>query len=242
MIFVDAREGVSGDMLLAAMLGLLEPGQRTSASERLVRTCRERMVEFHLMELEDGGDKGLGITYLDRSVMGHGLSYSDATKALSEIERGLSSPGPLSARILELLFDAESKAHGLTREEVHLHELGRTGALVNIAGIGLAASHLISTPEDTVVCSTITTGKGTVVMSHGPSCVPAPAARHLLEGLRHVPGPHPGERATPTGIAALKALVSSQSDEVPVSPSARSVGFGTKRFGGRLGRVVLHKA
>jgi uncharacterized protein (DUF111 family) len=241
MIFIDAREGVSGDMLLAAMLGLLEPEQRDSAHERLALACRERMSEFHLVELEDGGEKGLGITYLDRSERDHGLSYVEATEALSEIDRELGSSGPLSAHILALLFDAESKAHGLPKEEVHLHELGRTGALMNIAGIGLTASQLLRSAKDAIVCSTITTGKGTVVISHGPSNVPAPAARHLLDGLRHVQGTHPGERATPTGIAALRALVSSQSDDLPVSPSARSVGFGTKRFGGRLGRVVLHR-
>jgi len=157
---------------------------------------------------------------------------------MSSLNSRLGSRGDLASRILTRIFEAESAAHGLPPEEVHLHEIGRPEALLNIAGIGLVVPMLLS-EDDTFLCSTITTGRGLTTISHGTFRVPAPATAFLLEGLPHTVGDHPGERATPTGVAAVSVLMTGHSESAPEGHAARSIGFGTKRFAGRLGRVVM---
>ena len=141
-----------------------------------------------------------------------------------------------------MVFEAESEAHGQPVDQVHLHEIGRPQGILNMAVIGLLSQILLRDGGGGFVASKIITGKGVTVVSHGAVRIPPPAARILLRGLSHGEGEAAGERATPTGIAALKVLASSQTDTVPVDHFVRrGVGFGSKRFGGRLGRTVLYR-
>ena len=239
MILIDAREGVSGDMLLAAMVGLLDQPGRKDATARLMRAAERQGLTLGLLSIEEAGDQGLAISYTQPEVLRHGVSHDESFALLGRIEADLGSAGDVGRRILEAVFDAEGEAHGLPPEEVHLHEIGRPQAMVNIAGIGMLSHELLSRGAEGFTCSTITTGKGIVVVSHGAVRVPAPATNILLRGLKHETGADPGERATPTGIAALKVLAGSQTESTLDTFRKKSIGFGTRRFGGRLGRTTL---
>jgi uncharacterized protein (DUF111 family) len=239
MIFIDATEGVSGDMLLAAMIGLLDPPTIEEVSARLEDASEKVGLEFRLLHIDESGQIGLCISYLQPEPTHYGASYEECFSRLASIERELGTGSPVGKEILQMIFEAEAEAHGVPAMDVHLHEIGRPQALLNMAGIGFLVTRLKEIGADGFTCSTISTGSGIVVMSHGAIRLPAPASAILLHGLNHVPGDSQGERATPTGIAALKALAISQSDDVPNKYSIRSVGFGTKRFSGRLGRTTL---
>lgn len=238
MIHVDAREGLSADMLLAASIGLLTRGDAGQVLQKLAGTAARSGVTFHCAEIEEEGERGLGISYISKERKLDTVPHDEAFSTLSAMSAGLGSRGDVADRILEKIFEAESDAHGLPPDQVHLHEIGRPEALLNIAGIGLVAP-MICPPGEVFLCSTITAGRGITTTSHGTMRIPAPASAFLLKGLAHVMGDHPGERATPTGLAAVAVLSSGHSDAVPEKPLARSVGFGTKRFAGRLGRVVM---
>ncbi|HEX9908227.1 MAG TPA: nickel insertion protein [Thermoplasmata archaeon] len=242
MIYIDARQGLSGDMLLAAMLGLLDPRVRDDAVAGISGAARGLGLGFRISSLDDGGEKGFGLSYPGSKDESHGRTYDDSYFLLEKINRDLNCRSDVSLRILDEIFSAEAQAHELPVKDVHLHEVGRPVALLNICGIGLAAVRLQEAGAGDMICSTIVTGKGITVVSHGAVRVPAPAVRVLLKGLKHEPGSDPGERATPTGLAAIKVLARTQSDIVPETYSRASVGFGTKRFGGRLGRTVLYWA
>jgi len=241
MIFIDAREGLSGDMLLAAMLGLLDESERTSTVSLLTRASAKRVIEFRFMEMEEDGQEGFGIEYVQPEPVSYGASRDECYARLDLIESEIGSTSPIGKKILDNIFEAEAEAHAMPVTEVHLHEIGRTQALINIAGIGLISTKLSEGGDDEFVCSTIATGTGMTVVSHGAIRIPAPASVILLRGLRHEPGGSPGERATPTGIAAVKALSRRQA-EPPQKFSKKSVGFGTRRFAGRLGRTTLLRA
>jgi uncharacterized protein (DUF111 family) len=242
MIFIDVREGLSGDMLLAGMIGLLDDSVRMRATDLLGVVSQRRDIRFQIMGIEEDHEKGLGISYTQREVRQRDASYDECFDRLREIEKELGSESVVGKKILTNIFEAEAEAHRLPVRDVHLHEIGRTQAMMNIAGISFVSDLLSKGGDEEFVCSTIVTGKGVVVVSHGAIRIPAPASAFLLRGLKHEQGSSPGERATPTGIAAVKTLVSTQSDDLPERFSRRSIGFGTKRFGGRLGRTTLYKA
>lgn len=225
-------------MLLAASIGLLPAEQATDVVQRMTRAAEANGLRFHCSEVEEEGEKGLAISYVSGEEPPATLSHSDAFAAVASISQLLGSDGTVARKILERIFEAESDAHGLPPEQVHLHEIGRPQALLNIAGIGLVVP-MVAPPGERVLCSTITTGRGITAIAHGTFRIPAPASAFLLRGLAHTPGDHPGERATPTGLAAVSVIATGHSDEVPPRPVKRSVGFGTKRFAGRLGRLAM---
>ena len=89
--------------------------------------------------------------------------------------------------------------HGTSVEQVHLHEVGATDALIDVTGV-CAALHDLA-PEG-VTCSPIASGAGTVTTDHGDMPLPVPAVVALLEGAPMV-GRGTKELITPTGAALL---------------------------------------
>lgn len=240
MIYVDAREGLSGDTLVSGMLGLLEEQERKRTAARMRAAASAHGLDLVLLQIEDTHESGLGISYKELKMrMGRRAGYNECFSMLAKMEEFLGFSSPTSCGILGLIFEAEGKAHGTAPTEVHLHEIGRPQAILNIAAIGHISWRLVELGGGPFVCSAITTGKGVLKMSHGAVSVPAPAAQQLLTNMMHTPGDEQGERATPTGIAAIKTLIRYQSDEIPTTFAKRSVGFGTKRFGDRLGRTAF---
>lgn len=239
MIYIDATEGVAGDMLLAGMIGLLDDEDRRDFLIRFRQAAAGEGVGFSVLEVEDAGETGISVVYSRSRTVEHESTFSECSGRIGVIGDFLGGGQEASSKILGLLFEAEAEAHGLSKEKVHLHEIGRPEAMLNIAGIGRLTQLLLNRGAGKIVCSTISTGKGTTVIGHGAVKIPPPASAILLRGLRHLPGESPGERATPTGIAAVKALADSQSEIAPEDYQRRSVGFGSKRFAGRLGRTIL---
>ena len=240
MILIDAREGLSGDMLVAGMLDLLDDMKARDVSRRIQKAAAAHGIAFTSAEVEEDGDKGLAVNYGPSNEHAGHVSQEDALALLEEYEDILGSRSSVGKLMLKEIVEAESEAHCVPVKEVHLHEIGRPQGILNMAAIGLMSHMLVEDGAEGFVASKVVTGKGITVMSHGAIRIPPPAARILLRGLVHEEGDASGERATPTGIAALKVLAKSQIETVPTDRIERmGVGFGTKRFGGRLGRTVL---
>ncbi len=241
MLFIDAREGLSGDTLLAAMIGMLDSGGRAAFERRIAAAAEAHGIGFRLSKIEEAPEEGFGISYRrNMTPADRERSYEQSFSLLADFEDRMGSLAPPVAKtILQTIFGAEAEAHGLPATDVHLHEIGRPEAILNMAAIGLVSAELAKLAGGPVLCSTITTGKGIVVVSHGAVRIPAPVSEILLRGMKHVPGDSPGERATPTGIAAAKCIAEGQSDDFPAGALRTSTGFGAKRFAGRLGRTRL---
>ncbi|MFC6717443.1 nickel pincer cofactor biosynthesis protein LarC [Natrialbaceae archaeon GCM10025810] len=104
--------------------------------------------------------------------------------------------------IFELLGEAEASVHGEDLEGIHFHEVGADDAIADVVGAALLLADL---EPDRVVTTPLSTGGGTVGMSHGEYPVPTPAvveiARRADWALRG--GPVEAELLTPTGAAIL---------------------------------------
>lgn len=129
---------------------------------------------------------------------------------------------------------AEAAVHGADSvDAVHFHEVGAVDSIVDTVGTLLALYHL---GVETVSCSRLPLGEGTVKTAHGILPVPAPATLRLMMGMPTTPGPPglTGELVTPTAAALLHVLRTGQAigDGRPPRFTLRNIGIGagTKDF------------
>ena len=112
----------------------------------------------------------------------------------------------------EALAEAEAAVHGATSvNTVHFHEVGAIDSIVDMVGT-LLALHFLQV--QTVSCSPLPLGQGTVWTAHGLLPVPAPATLLLMKGMQTTPGPPDcrGELVTPTAAALLRVLTNNNNN------------------------------
>ena len=110
-----------------------------------------------------------------------------------------------SLAVFRRLAQAESEVHGVAPDAVHFHEVGGIDAIVDIVGTCIGLDWL---DVETVYCSALPTGGGTVWAAHGRLPVPVPAVLKLWQ-MRRVPVYDNGidrELVTPTGAALMVEL------------------------------------
>ena len=119
------------------------------------------------------------------------------------------------------------RSHGIPPEKVHFHEVGATDAIVDIVGTCLGLDWL---GIDSIFCSPMPTGGGTVKASHGHLSVPVPAVLKLWES-RQVPVYSNGiqqELVTPTGAAIAVTLAADFGAPPPLKLEKVGLGAGSR--------------
>ena len=86
-----------------------------------------------------------------------------------------------AVRAFQLLGEAEGRVHGMSADQVALHEVGAVDALVDIVG-GIEGFEQLGITR--VYNRPVSVGSGWVRAAHGALPVPAPATSILLEGYR----------------------------------------------------------
>src|SRR6185503_19680521 len=190
-LYLDGFSGVSGDMLLGALVDL---GVEVAHLRRELRKlpvkgwdiAARRVTRAHLgatrVEVEIGRARQpeRNLREIRRIVEGSRLSAAVRGNAMKAFER---------------LVKAEARVHRMPVDKVHLHEVGAVDAIVDVVGtmIGLEA---LGWPR--IVCSPLQVGRGTVTMEHGTFPVPPPAVAELLRGRPVFATELEGEMVTPT--------------------------------------------
>ena len=143
-----------------------------------------------------------------------------------------------SLRVFSALAEAEAGVHGVDLDEVTFHEVGAVDSIVDIVG---ACAALEVLDIDTVVCSAIGTGHGTVTTRHGVMPNPAPATTSLCasRGVPMIGLDDHRELATPTGVALMVALADSFGTMPPLDVESVGYGAGAGDFGGRANVVKV---
>lgn len=220
--YFDCFSGVSGDMILGA---LVDAGLDT---EKL----REGLAGLHLSEYEIKVDRvhKAAIEATDVQVVVH---QEVAERRLADIE-GVIAESDLpdevkqaSTAIFRRLVGVEAEIHGASPEQVHLHEVGGTDAIVDVVGSLLALKLL---GVDKVYASRLPLGHGFVRCAHGLLPVPAPATLELLRGVPVTQLDVEGELVTPTGAAILTSLVESFGPLPQMTVDAIGYGAGKSEF------------
>ncbi len=197
-LIVDAVGGVSGDMLLSALIDGGAPRDRIEAA---VSTVLGRDVTIGTREVRRAGLRALALDGLD------GTGRRTAQEQLSAVGNdALAEDVRTRAReVLERLFAAEARVHGILVDDLELEELGEEDTLFDVVGI---ASALDALGVDRIGVSSIPLPMPQGHPGPGGHGVPAPVVLELLRGFRLRPSDADAshETVTPTGAAVLAAL------------------------------------
>ena len=159
------------------------------------------------------------------------IDAADMTDRAKEIARA----------VFAVIAEAEARAHGVSVDRVHFHEVGAVDSIADIVAIAAA---LDSLDVDDVVVSDLVEGTGTVRCQHGIIPVPVPAVVNIAaaHGLPLRITDVRGELVTPTG-AAVAAAVRTR-DALPERFTIERVGMGAGKRAyetpGILRAMILH--
>jgi hypothetical protein len=222
ILHISCKTGVSGDMLLAALLDLGSPlaeleddlaglkldAFELGASEKIVAGIRT----LHL-DVRQTGDQPL-------------RRYSDIMGIIED--SGL--PGAVKSgagATIKVLGEAEAAVHGVGLEDVHFHEIGAVDTIVDIVGAHCLVHRL---SPDRVTSTPVNLGSGFVDMAHGRHPVPAPACAELSKDMAVFATDLGREAATPTGMALVKTLAAEYLEQP--AGVVRAVGYGSGGYSG----------
>jgi len=214
--FVDCFAGISGDMLLGA---LIDAGAPVDNLLYGLETLPISGWELKIERVRKGAIAATSVSVI--------VNEKQPERYLSDIESIVfASQLPekvkeQSLKVFRLLAEAEAKVHGIGVNEVHFHEVGAVDSIVDIVG-SVYALHLLGVQA--VYASALPFSRGRVKTLHGDLPVPAPATMELLCGVPTYPLDIEVELVTPTGAALLKALANEFGMPPPFTP--RKVGYG----------------
>ena len=220
--YLDCASGISGDMLLGALLDAGVPGATITA-----RIDSLQLPGVHL-EVETVRRKGFRGTKVHvRHEPEHAHRHLRDILAILDGSLLVDAERHLAERMFRRLAAAEAHVHGTSVEEVHFHEVGAVDSIVDIVG-GCVGWHWLQ--PDRVVASPVPVGGGLVEIAHGRCRVPAPATAELLRGIPLAESPVDSELTTPTGAAFLSCLVDEFGPLPPLTIEAIGYGAGDRDF------------
>ena len=210
ILYYDASCGISGDMNLAALVGLgVDFDYLCAELEKLNLAGEFRLERKNVLK------NGIAATKIDvvpLKSQPHARSYVDIRQILQSSNLSWSCKQRAGA-IFRTIAQAEAKVHGTEVERVHFHEVGAIDSIVDVAGAAICLEHLFEKlGVSRIVSSKIELGGGVAVCDHGALSVPAPAVCEILKGVPVSLGRANFEMTTPTGAAILKACADEFTD------------------------------
>jgi pyridinium-3,5-bisthiocarboxylic acid mononucleotide nickel chelatase len=219
ILFLDCPSGISGDMVLSALLDLGVP--RAVFDDAI--TALGLGAEARLT-VESGHAGVIFATRLRVEVQGAPPPRTYAS-IRAAIEASRLNAGTISRAlaVFERLAIAEARVHGTTPSEVTFHEVGATDSIVDIVCVAAALDFLGAR----LFVGPLPLGRGFVMTQHGRLPLPAPATLLCLEGVPTLGDPLAVELVTPTGAAIAGALADGFSTWPALVPERVGWGAGT---------------
>lgn len=221
-LYFDCFAGVSGDMVLGAMVAVGVDPQRL--------TQELSFLGVHGYELEFATVKRSGISATHALVR---TAQERQHRNLSDIleiiyASGLSdSVKDRAAKIFSRLAQAEARVHNEPIHRVHFHEVGALDAIIDVVGASICFELLAI---ERFVCAPLHLGSGTIEMDHGRFPVPPPAVAELLKGAPVYSTETKGELVTPTGAAIVTTVCSEYGMLPRMKLEAAGYGAGTREY------------
>jgi hypothetical protein len=188
--------GASGDMILGCAIDL---GADRKAVKELIEASIP--VSLYIREVIKNGIRALDVRI--------NVPEKESVRTYPELldtVKAAKLPWLVEASAMDIFLrmaEAEASVHGQPDlEKLHFHEMGQSDALADVIGSSVAI-HALNC--DSIYCTPINVGSGTMECAHGTLPVPAPATLELLRRgkLYFRGGSEKKELLTPTGAAIL---------------------------------------
>ncbi len=214
ILYIDPIFGISGDMMISALIDAGLPfeelhGLLSSLPLPLPSIIPEK--------------KGMGV------IEGVHLNIGDSDTHLSiremeEVIAGLNIEDSIkedAGTMLAILLNAESAIHGISKEELHLHELAHIDTLIDFLSVAKGIGYF---GVEKVYCGPIPHGRGTIKTSHGIIPNPPPLTLNILTGYENTFLDVPLELTTPTGATIVHHYVKTGDSAPPFT--IEKIGYG----------------
>lgn len=214
--YFNCFSGISGDMVLAALLDLGWPVKELEGELNKLDLSNYRI------EAKKVAKQGIISTQIKIRIKEEkkARTLKDILSILhkSKLEEEIKER---SQAIFIRLASVEAKIHGKSMQEVHFHELGGLDTIIDVVGAVAGMKYL---GIEKVYSSSLPLGKGFVKCSHGILPVPAPATLELLKGVPVYDSNIEAELVTPTGAAIITTLAENFGQMPPMKID--NIGYG----------------
>ncbi len=224
--YLDVIGGVSGDMLLGAILSA------GITKEELIKELKLLRVDGWDISTEEvvrGAVQGCLVNVKIEQNLQSGFNFADFINCVHNSQL-LNTDKEAIYSVIRILEQAENNVHGVTdtsSHTVHLHELGSLDTLIDITG---AVVGLRLLGVKTLICSPLPIATGWSYNQHGRMPATALATQSIVTSnripIKILTTPPDGESVTPTGAAIVAALGKFTTDTV--IPSTVGYGAGSK--------------
>ena len=154
----------------------------------------------------------------------HHHHHNDLAHIFEIIDRGNFSyiAKENAKRIFDIIAQSEAKAHGISKDEVHFHEVGAIDSIIDIVGTCVLIDDL---GVEEIYFSDLYEGIGIQRTMHGNMPVPVPAVLNIINayGLKLNIISEQGEHITPTGVAIVANFIDKKR---PESFEVKKIGIG----------------
>ncbi len=237
ILFIDcSNSGLSGDMFLASLLGLI-PNPEGLITQLLHLKNHILGVASLDIKLNTITRFGLKVNQLEIRIK-ETKNHRSARVLVDSLNNYLnaneySDKAKLYANdVLNSLIKAESAVHDKPVEYIHLHELSSVDTLIDILGVSKALDVIgVFNEPFQILYNFIPVGGGSIKGAHGILPIPAPATMKIIEDSDLIVkfGPIESELLTPTG-AALIANLAPKTIKTKITVNKVSYGTGQKKF------------
>jgi uncharacterized protein (TIGR00299 family) protein len=258
ILYFDCFAGAAGDMILGA---LLDAGLPFDALEHALGSLAIEGWEIRAERVLRGGVQATKFRMIEHAHAhthehhhhhhhhDHDHSHSDTHghRTVAEIKAAidrsnLSAVGRGRAKALfDRLAEAEAAIHGMSIDEVHLHEVGELDSIVDVVGAVFALEWF---GADRIIVSPMNVGGGMIKSAHGVFPVPAPATVRLLGDAPIYSSGIQTELLTPTGALLLTGYASAYGPMPAMRVDKVGYGAGDRELTGtpNVLRVMLGEA
>ncbi len=230
--YLDCFSGISGDMLLGAMLNAGLP------EKVLRRELKHLAPGRYTLRLHSAQRMHLTGCQISVDAAGHGHSHRTFSHIRRMISESTLSPGvkSLSLTVFRRLAESEAKIHGTKPSRVHFHEVGALDSIIDIVGTAIGIDYF---NLDRIYASPLPLASGLISSRHGVIPLPAPASLDLLQGVPVYGIPLNEELVTPTGAALITSLTRRFGPMPPMKISSIGYGVGSRQLPDRPNMLRL---
>ena len=236
ILYLECYSGISGDMLVAALIDLGVPQEKLIKAlktipikdfEILITKVKKSCVlatDFNVILKENSHDHDMQYLHGNKKyqIKKAKRSFKEINKIIEETNISTKAK-QIAKKIFNILALAEAEVHGIEPKDVCFHSFKASDEIIDIIAIAYALDYL---KLNEVVVSPLYEGSGIIRCQHGFIPVPSPATLNIIKSYNlnlHLTS-IAGELVTPTGAAAAAAIKTS--DKLPDNYNIVKVGMG----------------